>query len=79
MQNAAQAVYTPGGLMGEVLISLICLKNLGLKIAPGDKTKTDNPYSVMDLQNFVTCLLTEYPFPYNSLILSLKENPEIVQ
>ena len=78
MFAAGQAVYTPGGLLGEVLTSLVCLTNLGLRAAPGESQGKDGHLSVNDMQNFITCLLIDYPFPYNSVCLPMKSNPEVV-
>ena len=76
--GVAPCVYTPGGLFGELLTSLIILNKLGLKKAP---VENQGPlaYNQNEVQTLITCLLTEYPFPSNSLALPLKDNPELVE
>ena len=74
--GVSPCVYTPGGLFGELLTSLIIVNKLGLKKAPMEN-QGPLAFTQNEVQTLITCLLTEYPFPSNSLTLPLKDNPEL--
>ena len=75
--TAQNCVYIPGGLLGEILISLQCFYQLGMKSSFQNEPKGVNPYSTQDIQSFLTTLLTEYNFPVNAILYPLRQNPEV--
>ena len=67
-------VFVPGGLLGEFMICLCSLIDLGLlKGNSGGNEKLTNN----DIQNLMSAFFIDLNFPNNSVQLHLKSNPDL--